>query len=1023
MKHFFASLLAMAAVPAALAAGLPAEPPVAIDFSEWDEASFAGAFTTVNANNDTKEFVFDSSMGVAKLEYSRSLAGDDWVITKTPLKLTEGVEYTFKVLASSYASGATYAETFEFKAGTSANASAMTTSIIPVTTFSSDMLSQPKEFEGKFTPATTGDYYLGFHALTPANDGFYIGFGGLTVTGSSASGEVVQPVAPAPPILMADAGGATKVCIRAIAPDKDVLGNTLTMLRSITIYRDGRAITGGQEPCGWYDQQCVPGEMTGEFYDSALYGLTPGLHTYYLKASNFYGESTESEHATVFVGIPRPGAPSDATAVETSNRGEVTVTWKDATTDYDGNPINPDMLSYAVYDITDAANPVKLAEVKGVTTYTYQAVGANDFQIMKRYRVMSLTSAGQSRNGAETAFIPVGKPLQLPYTDSFADGGKSYAFNTLGGDGEYAIFKTHFPAFDGDKGVAAFTGGAEGDKAEMLSCQVEIPADASNVVMSYFYSGANEGNSNTLELLVDAGNGFEVTRTRSLSDGLWHRDEIDLSHHAGKCVRFGFRSAYGNSEAVLVDNIRIASRAAVDVAIDELIVPAMVQINAETPVQVNVSNTGTSRIDNVTVVLYLNDAVVATEKFPLDMYGSMAVNFRIKVPMTDAKTATLRATVKAEGDANSADNTSATVNTKLVMSRMPAVTDLKAGFKPADKAVELTWSEPSTDGITAETVTESFENYNSWSQTFGDWKTIDADGNVLTGSSVTDHDIFVGISGGAASFFVADDSEFHETLKARTGSKLLIAGASDGSMNGKWNNDDWLISPRLSGNEQTIDFYAQGGISGYPATVEIYQSFTGTEIADFGTMIHSYSVPATMWYQLKFIVDEGARYFAIRTVNANQAELKIDDITYEPAIAGADLDVTGYNVYCDNTLLNTEPVSATTFTHSEVSEGVHSYFVTALYSDGSESAPSNIETVNADYTGIDTADAASQVRIEAADGAVVVTAPAGTAVVVSAMDGRTVFSGAVKGTKLSVSLAPGIYAVSAATTVAKLIVR
>ena len=364
------------------------------------------------------------------------------------------------------------------------------------------------------------------------------------------------PVAPAAPILPADESGKTRVAIRAIVPDKDINGNTLTYLRSVTIYRDGRPVSGGQEPCGWYDQECEPGTTTTVFYDSAVYGLTPGTHTYYLKATNEAGESAEGEHATVFVGIPRPTAPTDAKATTTSNEGEVTITWNAPAKDANGNTINPSIISYRIDDISNG-EAVKVTEVEAATTYTYQAVQAGVEQQMKQYRITAFTTTGESRNSAETMPVPVGKPLSMPYTDSFDGDTHSYAFVTTGGDGQFAIYNvhnTHFPAYDGDGAVAAFTGVAEGDMAMMNTCEIEI---GDNAVLTYMVS-AEENSTNKLALFIN--DILETETDLSNSGSKWIMEQIDMTRFAGKKVSLSFRASYGNTEAVVIDNIRVETR-------------------------------------------------------------------------------------------------------------------------------------------------------------------------------------------------------------------------------------------------------------------------------------------------------------------------------------------------------------------------------------------------------------------------------------------------------------------------------
>ena len=102
--------------------------------------------------------------------------------------------------------------------------------------------------------------------------------------------------------------------------------------------------------------------------------------------------------------------------------------------------------------------------------------------------------------------------------------------------------------------------------------------------------------------------------------------------------------------------------------------------------------------------------------------------------------------------------------------------------------------------------------------------------------------------------------------------------------------------------------------------------------------------------------------------------------------------------------------------------GAHKYFVTAIFSDGSESAPSNIEDF--EYSGIEAIDTLNGVSITASAGEINVKASADTAVSVYAVDGRIIFSGSCMASgDLSVKVASGVYVVRAGKTVAKVLVK
>ena len=174
------------------------------------------------------------------------------------------------------------------------------------------------------------------------------------------------------------------------------------------------------------------------------------------------------------------------------------------------------------------------------------------------------------------------------------------------------------------------------------------------------------------------------------------------------------------------------------------------------------------------------------------------------------------------------------------------------------------------------------------------------------------------------------------------------------------------------------------------------------------------------WTNYRFMLPDGARYFAIRSRSTNKFFLFIDDVTYIPAEGTpAPVVLQGYNVYRNGNKLNTELVADPSFTDKGVSvDRTHSYYVTAVYDKG-ESRRSNEATVL--ISGLGDIDAAA-VSVVARDGAVAVSGLADGEVTVYAVDGRTVASVRCRNT-VSIPVAAGIYLVKAAGKTVKVIVK
>ena len=184
-------------------------------------------------------------------------------------------------------------------------------------------------------------------------------------------------------------------------------------------------------------------------------------------------------------------------------------------------------------------------------------------------------------------------------------------------------------------------------------------------------------------------------------------------------------------------------------------------------------------------------------------------------------------------------------------------------------------------------------------------------------------------------------------------------------------SNDWLISPELSGNAQTISFYAKGWTSQVKDMYGSYHHYT-----EFFNVLYSLTDKnpnsftqiggtriAQMWFSdgaFEFDLPAGTKYFAIQCISNGEGTAPevddetaydylnqenegfiffLDDITYTPAPC----HLVGYNVYKNGQKLNSTPLPTTTTDFMDTdAQGVetNTYAVSAVYEEG-ESALSN----------------------------------------------------------------------------------
>ncbi|MDD4308883.1 MAG: choice-of-anchor D domain-containing protein [Candidatus Cloacimonetes bacterium] len=131
----------------------------------WDVDALINGWVLYDVNEDDVTWGIGSggTSDAAVIEYNTDLAMNDWLISP-PVVLTGGTAYT--VTYSYRCASATYPEKMKVAFGTAQNPTAMTEVIA---THEGFINTTYLTGTGTFTPATTGNYYLGFHGYSAAN--------------------------------------------------------------------------------------------------------------------------------------------------------------------------------------------------------------------------------------------------------------------------------------------------------------------------------------------------------------------------------------------------------------------------------------------------------------------------------------------------------------------------------------------------------------------------------------------------------------------------------------------------------------------------------------------------------------------------------------------------------------------------------------------------------------------------------------------------------------------------------------
>ena len=154
-------------------------------------------------------------------------------------------------------------------------------------------------------------------------------------------------------------------------------------------------------------------------------------------------------------------------------------------------------------------------------------------------------------------------------------------------------------------------------------------------------------------------------------------------------------------------------------------------------------------------------------------------------------------------------------------------------------------------------------------------------------------------------------------------------------------NDDWMISPRLSGMPQTISFWARGVNRTEQirmlATEAEYNSADDMNYDDWTVIANTFTVSNDEWTEYKVNLPQDYKHFALQCCSQEGFMLMLDDITFNITLKS----VAGYRVYRDGRLISVLTSSTTSYVDYNAPKDAH-YFVTAIYEEGGESPRSNV---------------------------------------------------------------------------------
>lgn len=979
---------------------LTAELPYTNTFETEEEQAQAAIY---DANEDQSTFSFakhDNGSMVARCIYNSTNFSDDYLVFPG-MELKAGKKYKVSIDAASYTSS--YVERVEVVAGTVAKASQLTIPVIAPTELpSSSFVTLSNK---AFTVEADGTYYLVVHAISDPNKLYlYVDNFSIAEVDESAPATVSDLT------VVADAQGANKADITFTVPDKTIAGADITEKVKVVVKRGEETIFSMTTAAGT-DLEVADNNVP-----------EAGYHTYSVVAS--YGEHIgEAAETTVYIGYDTPGVVEDLTATDKS--GAVGLTWTAPTEGANGFIVNPADFKYNVY-------PVELVDFFGFTfpmtdydnpyatglTGTTATVDYNSNEGEQGFTYFAVTTENTTGEGEDAyAAVVTGAPYEMPFLETVAGGELSYWWGYASDDANSAAEGGLYIGTKGSDDATSFEMyAATAGWINLQSGKIAL-AGKTNPVLTFDHAADNA--THLIVSVITPKGEKEVDTLSAYSD--FATETVSLAEFANEdWVRIIITGTFAAEGSVYLDRIRVYNQLDNNLAAKAITATSKVSAGEDVKVAVAVENQGskTAAAGAYNVALYCNNAKVQTlAGTELASDSTATFEFTEKTTVMSPSELVWKAVIEFADDADKSNDTTKTVKTVINTTSYPAVTDLAGAQNGGD--VSLTWSEPEMGVVTPVTVTDDFESYEGFISAAGEWTFVDGDGAEVGGFQGIDFNVDgTPVIQSLRSFWVhdvTDDLTWNESFEAHSGTKYLASmfRYDDGQV------DDWAISPALSGNAQTVSFYAKSYSGEYPETIEVLYSTGSKDTKDF-VVAKAASVVPGEWTEYTAELPAGAKYFAIRSCATSSFMLMIDDVTYETVSGFGDLAVVGYNVYRDGVKLNAEPVAEPAYTDKAVAEGTYSYVVTVVYDKG-ESKISNIVELTVVDTAIDGI-SSKAVRVYGADHSVVVAGAEGSSVSIYTVGGKLVYAGEGKA-ETGVKVESGVYIVKVGKAVFKTVVR
>ncbi len=441
-------------------------------------------FTVVDSNNDGKTWkryhkyytYSGTTVDYAQMTANYAKADDDYLMTP-PLQLEKGGRYALQFSACKGYAAPKYDQKLRVLVGMGDDLADY--ELVMDTTVIDDVNLVTYNTEVKIEQ--DGIYQIAFHAISDA---------GSDVLNINEIHLAASLLANAPDCVTdlkaeADAEGYLKAKLTFTAPTKTLHGDDLTAIsRIVATDADDHVLGTLLNP--------APGTQC----EMEVNGLTNGVNTYYVTA--FVDDNPGAKASfTVFAGQDYPQEPTNVVLAD--NGTNAVLTWDAPTTGLNGLTLNPDLLTYNLYAISQDGYPTLLkADIK--SPYNTGIKTATGDQQLLYYALDAKNSAGFSELVATNGLV-VGKPYALPYVDIFDKTNNKFVWL----EGDYADWNIGLAKISVDGDEDGYSMAFEPNRADFgfynlgkLSLQGAVKP-----TLSFYYYAMPAAQPATLTVLVD----------------------------------------------------------------------------------------------------------------------------------------------------------------------------------------------------------------------------------------------------------------------------------------------------------------------------------------------------------------------------------------------------------------------------------------------------------------------------------------------------------------------------------------